>query len=110
MANPEAKHKDNVGGSWYCTDPDDDNGEGCIACNVCYTGAPDFFAEDEDGNAYIKKQPTTPEEVELCQEQLHTLGGPFLWRPRPWARAQGPGLAGPSPLIPWCGNLQLSNP
>ena len=28
MANPEMKHKDNVEGSWYCTDPDDDNGEG----------------------------------------------------------------------------------
>ena len=70
MANPEMKHKSNVAGAWFCTDPDDDNGEGCIACNVCYTGAPDFFAEDEDGNAYVKKQPTTPEEIELCQEQL----------------------------------------
>ncbi|EPZ49389.1 ferredoxin [Halobacteriovorax sp. HFRX-2_2] len=70
MANKEMKHKDNVAGKWYCTDPDDDNGEGCIACNVCYTGAPEFFAEDEDGNAYIAKQPSTPEEEELCQEQM----------------------------------------
>ncbi len=54
MANVNAKHKDNIAGAWYCTDPDDDEGEGCIACNVCYTGAPDFFAEDEDGNAFIK--------------------------------------------------------
>lgn len=70
MANPKMKHRDNVSGKWYCTDPDDDNGEGCIACNVCYTGAPDFFKEDDDGNAYVYKQPTTPEELELCEEQM----------------------------------------
>lgn len=70
MANKEMKHASNVAGAWYCTDPEDDGGEGCIACNVCYSGAPDFFAEDEDGNAYVKKQPQTAEEIELCQEQL----------------------------------------
>lgn len=70
MANSSQKHEKNVAGSWYCTDPDDDNGEGCIACNVCYNGAPEFFAEDEDGNAYVKKQPQTEEEIALCQEQL----------------------------------------
>ncbi len=69
MANPKKKHTLNIAGKWYCTDPDDEDGEGCIACNVCYTGAPDFFAEDDYGNAYVKKQPTTPEEIELCQEQ-----------------------------------------
>ena len=70
MANKNMKHKLNVPGAWFCTDPDDDNGEGCIACNVCYTGAPAFFKEDEDGNAYVCKQPTTAAEIELCQEQL----------------------------------------
>ena len=70
MANPQHKHEQNVEGEWYCTHPDDEGGEGCIACNVCYSGAPDFFAEDEDGNAYVQKQPTTPEEIDLCQEQL----------------------------------------
>ena len=70
MANPKLKHSKNIAGPWYCTDPDDDNGEGCIACNVCYSGAPEFFAEDEDGYAYVYKQPTTDEEKELCQEQL----------------------------------------
>ena len=50
MANKMMKHKMNIPGPWYCTDPDDDNGEGCIACNVCYTGAPEFFKEDEDGS------------------------------------------------------------
>ena len=70
VANHKLKHALNIAGAWYCTDPDDDNGEGCIACNVCYSGAPDFFAEDENGNAYVKKQPTTPEEIALCLEQL----------------------------------------
>ncbi len=70
MANIKKKHELNVEGQFYCTDPDDDDGEGCIACSVCYMGAPDFFAEDDMGNAYIKKQPTSPEDIELCQEQL----------------------------------------
>ena len=43
---------------------------GSIACNVCYTGTPEFFAEDEDGNSFVKKQPTTSEEEALCKEQM----------------------------------------
>lgn len=70
MANPKNKHPSNIPGPFYTTDPDDDGGEGCIACNVCYSGAPEFFAEDDYGSAFVKKQPTTPEEIELCQEQL----------------------------------------
>lgn len=70
MANAGKKHGSNIAGAWYCTDPEDDGGEGCIACNVCYSGAPDFFKEDDDGNAYVYKQPTTDEEIALCQEQL----------------------------------------
>lgn len=70
MANPKNKHPKNIPGPFYCTDPDDDSGEGCIACNVCYSGAPEFFAEDDMGNAYVKKQPTTPQEIELCIEQM----------------------------------------
>ena len=70
MANVTTKHKLNVPGKWFATDPDDDEGEGCIACNVCYTSAPDFFEEDEDGNAFVCKQPQTEAETELMQEQL----------------------------------------
>ncbi len=70
MSNKNKKHQQNIAGSWYCTDPDDDKGEGCIACNVCYSGAPEFFAEDENGNAFVKKQPTTPQEIALCEEQM----------------------------------------
>ena len=70
MANAQKKHASNIDGAWFCTDSEDDGGEGCIACNVCYSGAPDFFKEDDDGNAYVYKQPTTDEEIALCQEQL----------------------------------------
>ncbi len=70
MANLKAKHKLNVPGAWFTTDPDDDGGEGCIACNVCYSGAPEFYKEDDNGNAYVYKQPQTPAEVALCKEQM----------------------------------------
>ena len=70
MSNKDMKHPNNIAGRFYCTDPDDENGEGCIACNVCYTGAPDFFAEDDDGNAYVHTQPASEEEIEICLEQM----------------------------------------
>ena len=70
MSNASGKHKSNIPGPWYCTDPEDDDGEGCIACNVCYTGADEFFASDDAGNAYVIKQPQTEDEIALCQEQL----------------------------------------
>jgi ferredoxin len=70
MAQPGNKHPQNIPGPWFCTNPDDASGEGCIACSVCYTGAPDFFVEDSNGHAYVHKQPTTEEEIALCQEQL----------------------------------------
>ena len=70
MANAKNKHAKNVPGPFYCTDPDDSAGEGCIACNVCYSGAPEFFAEDDNGNAYVKKQPTTDKDIALCKEQM----------------------------------------
>ena len=30
----------------------------------------DFFAEDDDGNAYVVKQPESADEIELCTEQM----------------------------------------
>ncbi len=70
MANKNAANKLNIAGGWYCTDSEDSNGEGCIACGLCYGAAPEFFREDEQGNAYVWKQPTTDAEISLCQEQL----------------------------------------
>ena len=70
MANIDAKHPDSITGAFYCTDPDDENGEGCIACGLCYGAAPEFFQEDDAGNAFVFKQPETDDEIALCQEQL----------------------------------------
>ena len=70
MANKQLKHPQNISGKFYCTAPSDEGGEGCIACNVCYSEAPDFFAEDEQGYAYVKQQPASPEALLLCQEQV----------------------------------------
>jgi ferredoxin len=64
------KHELNVPGKWFTTHPDDESGEGCIACNVCYSSAPDLFKEDDDGNAYVCKQPVTQAEIELMNEQV----------------------------------------
>jgi ferredoxin len=72
MANTNNRNSKNIEGAWFCTDPNDASGEGCIACAVCYNGAPDFFESDDSGNAYVKKQPTTDEEIALCQEQLES--------------------------------------
>ena len=70
MANPDIKNKENEKGDWYCTSSEDAQGEGCIACCACYGRAPQFFAEDDDGNAYLWRQPETEEDIEVCQEQL----------------------------------------
>ena len=72
MSNKKEKNKKNIKGKWYCTDPNDSEGEGCIACALCYNCAPEFFASDDDGNAYIHTQPKDDDEIELCQEQLES--------------------------------------
>jgi len=68
MPNKQMKHQANVPGDWYATHTDDPNGEGCIACTICYSDAPKFFKDDEDGNAYVYRQPVTPEEIAQCQD------------------------------------------
>ena len=70
MGNSNKKHKKNIDCKWYCTDPEDDSGEGCIACNLCYSNAPDFFKSDEEGFAYIKKCPKSQDEISLVKEQM----------------------------------------
>ena len=72
MSQTNNRHIKNVEGAWFCTDSNDPSGEGCIACAVCYNGAPDFFEADDNGNAYVKKQPITDAEKDLCQEQLES--------------------------------------
>ncbi len=41
----------------------------CIACDACCIAAPNNFKMNEnDGHAFLSKQPTTPEEEEQCKE------------------------------------------
>lgn len=45
--------------------------QSCIACDACVLTAPDNFAmHEEDGHAFVVKQPQTPEEEALCQEAI----------------------------------------
>ena len=56
------KHTDNVSGKYYVDDQ-------CIDCDVCRQTAPDNFGHNEDeGHAFVIKQPESPDEEDLCQE------------------------------------------
>jgi ferredoxin len=64
MAQKSAKFSDNVAGKFYVDDQ-------CIACDACVVEAPKFFImNDNDGHAYVTKQPTTPEEIKECENAL----------------------------------------
>ncbi|NQZ56300.1 MAG: ferredoxin [Lentisphaeraceae bacterium] len=61
-------HPQSVKGEFFCTSPDDIN-SGCIHCGLCYASVPEVFAEDEDGAAFVHKQPD--EDLrELVEETL----------------------------------------
>lgn len=64
MANPEMKYKDNVPGSFYVD-------QECIDCDLCRDTAPKNFRRHDDGGySYVFKQPTTDEEIDLCNEAM----------------------------------------
>lgn len=64
MADKENKWSQNVDGKYYVDDQ-------CIACDACVMEAPNFFEmNDEDGHAYVKKQPSTPAELEEAENAL----------------------------------------
>ena len=64
MADKSAKWDLNVAGKFFVDDQ-------CIACDACIMEAENFFEmNDDDGHAYVKKQPTSPEEVESCNSAL----------------------------------------
>lgn len=64
MADIKAKVEKNVQGSYYVDDQ-------CIACDACVTEAPDFFEmDDENGHAYVKKQPANDSEKDECENAL----------------------------------------
>lgn len=64
MADKSQKWKENVKGKIFVD-------ESCIACDACVLTAPKNFAmHEEDGHAYVVKQPESPEEIELCKEAM----------------------------------------
>ncbi|MGI9548712.1 MAG: ferredoxin [Bdellovibrionales bacterium] len=66
MANKNNKYSENVVGSFY-VDKD------CIHCDACVLAAENHFKlHEEEGYAFVYKQPTTTEEKEFCQEALES--------------------------------------
>jgi ferredoxin len=64
MADKNARFKENVPGQYYVDDS-------CIACDACCVEAPKFFAmNDNDGHAFVKLQPQTPEEMKDAENAL----------------------------------------
>ena len=64
MADKSKKYPENVNGKFYVD-------RECIACDACVMTAPDHFAMDpDDGHAFVKKQPVSPEDEDLCREAM----------------------------------------
>lgn len=61
-AEVERKVKENVAGKFYVD-------EKCIVCDACAVAAPGFFKLNEQ-NAFVYKQPTTPEEIDACKKAM----------------------------------------
>ena len=64
MADKDNKYPENVPGKYYVD-------KECIACDACVMTAPDHFGMDEDdGHAFVIKQPGGGDEEEMCQEAM----------------------------------------
>jgi ferredoxin len=64
VADLALKWKQNVKGKMFVD-------QSCIACDACVLAAPQNFKMDEDeGHAYVAKQPETPEEHAACKEAM----------------------------------------
>ena len=64
MAEKDNKYPENVEGRYYVDNE-------CIACDACVMTAPDHFGMDEDdGHAFVIKQPEGSDEEELCEEAM----------------------------------------
>jgi len=61
MASLSDRLPTNVAGTYYVDST-------CIDCDQCRVTAPEFFGRTDDGLSFIKRQPTTPEEVALLEE------------------------------------------
>jgi len=65
MADKKDKLPDNRSGKFYVD-------RNCIDCDVCRDTSPaNFTRNDENGYSYVRKQPQTREEFELCEEAMN---------------------------------------
>jgi ferredoxin len=64
MADLGQKWKQNAEGKMFVD-------QSCIACDACVMAAPDNFKMDEnDGHAFVSKQPSTEAEVQACKDAM----------------------------------------
>ena len=64
MADKTSKWELNLEGKFYVDDQ-------CIACDACVCEAPNFFEmNDDDGHAFVKKQPSNEKELQECMDAL----------------------------------------
>jgi ferredoxin len=62
MAEIEEKLPDNTGGKFYVD-------KNCIDCDVCRDTAPkNFMRNDHNGYSFVYHQPSSKEELDLCEE------------------------------------------
>lgn len=64
MADSKHRYAQNLPGRYYVDDQ-------CIACDACCIEAPRFFTmNDDEGHAFVKLQPQTPEEFQEAENAL----------------------------------------
>ncbi len=64
MADLKTKWKDNHPGKIFVD-------QSCIACDACVLSAPNNFKmHEEDGHAFVSKQPVSAEEEAACKEAM----------------------------------------
>ncbi|WP_413586328.1 ferredoxin [Bdellovibrio sp. HCB274] len=64
MADKSQKWNENKPGKMFVD-------QSCIACDACVLTAPNNFSmHEEDGHAFVSKQPESPEEQELVKEAM----------------------------------------
>lgn len=64
MAKKEEKWEINQPGAYYVD-------QECIDCDTCRGIAPELFTRnDDDAHSYVQLQPTTEDDIEMCEEAL----------------------------------------
>lgn len=64
MADKTKKFPENIAGRFYVD-------KECIACDACVLAAPDHFSmHQDDGHAFVVKQPDSPDEEAKCKEAM----------------------------------------